>query len=338
VSRDAEELREIVVVELLGGFGDLLLALPAVHALARAHPDATLRVVTLAPGDSLLHADPTVSSVTVAEAADAAAGVAAHLDRYPADLAVSTTMHSGIAELLADRVARVVTNLWRSPPADELVERRFLRLLAADGLIDPGDVTLPLRVVLTDAERATARFRWPAGLRRPVLLLPGAGMAVKRWPEDRWCQLAEQLAGSGCDVVTVADGAGLPAAHVLPELSLREFAATAAEIGRLGGVAVGADTGPVRLGTAVGTPAVGLYGPTLAARYGLSDTAGVNLQGLPGCDVRRPTAITEQQCWWSARCPLVPGGEPACMADLSVAAVRGAVLRSLSGRHRAALR
>ena len=89
--------REIVVVELLGGFGDLLLVVPAVHALARAPPSAAVRVVTLAPGDALLAADPAVASVTVGDADDAAGSVARHLDEHPADLAVSTTMHSGIA-------------------------------------------------------------------------------------------------------------------------------------------------------------------------------------------------------------------------------------------------
>jgi hypothetical protein len=39
---------------------------------------------------------------------------------------------------------------------------------------------------------------------------------------------------------------------------------------------------------------------------------------------RRPTAITEQPCWWGARCPLDAAG-PACMADLDVAAVLAAV-------------
>jgi hypothetical protein len=29
-----------------------------------------------------------------------------------------------------------------------------------------------------------------------------------------------------------------------------------------------------------------------------------------------PTSITEQVCWWEARCPLSPVG-PACMADVT---------------------
>jgi ADP-heptose:LPS heptosyltransferase len=73
---------------------------------------------------------------------------------------------------------------------------------------------------------------------------------------------------------------------------------------------------------AVGARTVGLFGPTAAARYGLPPPA-VDLQGLPGCPHRRPTAITEQVCWWDAGCPLAP--EPACLLDLPVERVREAV-------------
>jgi ADP-heptose:LPS heptosyltransferase len=224
-----------------------------------------------------------------------------------------------------------VTNLWRRPPPDELVERRFLRLLAADGLIAPDDVDLPLRVVLTDDERRKAAEALPAGLSRPVLVLPGAGMPIKRWPTERWADLVAGLAALGHTCLTVPDGADLPGVRVLPRMGLRELAATAAVLAERGGIAVGGDTGPVRLATAAGLPAIGLYGPTLAARYGLSDPAGANLQGLPGCEVRRPTAITEQDCWWSARCPLTSDGGAACMADLPVAVVVDAV-RAVAGR------
>ncbi|WP_375388422.1 glycosyltransferase family 9 protein, partial [uncultured Amnibacterium sp.] len=100
-----------------------------------------------------------------------------------------------------------------------------------------------------------------------------------------------------------------------PELPLRALAAVCAAAADRGGRAVGGDTGPVRLASASGLPVVGLFGPTVAARYGYRDEA-VNLQGLPGCPVRRPTAITEQECWWTGRCPLTADHEPACMRDI----------------------
>jgi ADP-heptose:LPS heptosyltransferase len=165
---------------------------------------------------------------------------------------------------------------------------------------------------------------------RPVLLLPGAGMPVKRWPRERWQQLVDDLREQGRSVLTVPDGAELRGVRVLPAQDLRGLAAVAAVLAELGGVGVGGDTGPVRLATAAGLPAVGLYGPTLGIRYGLSDPASRSLQGLPECPVRRPTAITEQECWWSARCPLTADHAPACMADLSVERVRDA-LRGVGG-------
>ena len=70
---DAERRRRvaapdrILVVDLLGGVGDLVMALPLVHALHRRHPGAELRVLTHAPGDELLRHDPAVSAVVRAE-------------------------------------------------------------------------------------------------------------------------------------------------------------------------------------------------------------------------------------------------------------------------------
>jgi ADP-heptose:LPS heptosyltransferase len=110
----------------------------------------------------------------------------------------------------------------------------------------------------------------------------------------------------------------------LPEGTLRQLAARFRAVARRGGIVVGGDTGPVRLAAAAGAPTVGLFGPTLAVRYGIG--AGVDLQGRSDCPHRLPTLITEQVCWWDARCPLSPTG-PACMADIPAAAVASAVTR-----------
>ena len=74
----------------------------------------------------------------------------------------------------------------------------------------------------------------------------------------------------------------------------------------------------MRMAAAVGARTVGIFGPTLAARYRLGPRSD-DRQGLPGCPQRRPTAITEQLCWWDARCPLSAAG-PACMAGRQVTA------------------
>lgn len=319
-----EAVARILFVDLLGGLGDLVMALPAVHALHRRHPGARLRVLTHAPGDELLRHDPAVTDVVRAERGRERAAVLAELDRWRPDLAVTTTRYDGIADAIADLVPRSVTNLWRDPPPDEPVGARYLRILAEEDVIAPRDVDLLPTIVLTDAERADGeRLLGPPDGHRPVVLVPSSGMAVKEWPH--WRQLATALAGRAFVVGEqhVVDAWRGGPARLLPPLPLRGLAALFAVAGRRGGVVVGPDTGPMRIAAAVGARTVGIFGPTAAARYGLGPP-GVDLQGLPGCPHRRPTAITEQVCWWEARCPLSAVG-PACMADVAPTAVLDAL-------------
>ncbi|WP_433499772.1 glycosyltransferase family 9 protein [Sphaerimonospora sp. CA-214678] len=344
---------DILVVDLLGGIGDLIMILPVVHALARRNPGASLRVLTHDPGADLVRGDPSVTEVhTPAHGRPGAEreAVARVLAERRPDLAVTTTRYDGIPGLLAASGARCVTDLWRRPPPGEPVGLRYLRILQAEGLLghdDPGDLARP-RVHLNTTELARGRRLLggclPAAAHRPpAVLVTGGGMAVKHWPY--WTELAGMLAERGHPVLVVGEppGAGPPDVEpsgrgplgvgpiggppfvLLPAVGLRDLAACFAAVAGLGGVVVGGDTGPVRLAAAAGATTVGLFGPTSALRYGIG--GGVDLQGLPDCPHRLPTAITEQPCWWTARCPLTPGGRPACMADIPAWSVADAVTR-----------
>jgi ADP-heptose:LPS heptosyltransferase len=350
-----DRFSDILVVDLLGGIGDLVIVLPVIHALAAAHPAATLRVVTHEPGADLLRGDPAVAGVRVpAHSRDGAAraAVAAALAERRPDLAVTTTRYGGIPDLLRDSGARCVTDLWRGPPPDELVGDRYLRILRDEGLLPPSTVDPLPRLRLHPRERAEgarllATLLGPTR-RRPVLLVPEAGMAVKLWPERRWKELAAILAGLGIPTATVPSarqrdrllgpahaithGSGSAAAGaagdagasaVLPRVGLRLLAAVFAEVARRGGVVVGGDTGPLRIAAAAGARTVALFGPTLASRYGFGGPDAAHLQGLPGCPHRRPAAITTQVCWWHADCPLTR--TPPAGALLPAAAPTGSV-------------
>ncbi|MBO4208570.1 lipopolysaccharide heptosyltransferase family protein [Micromonospora echinofusca] len=321
--------------------------LPAVHALARRNPGARLRVLTHDPGAELLHADPAVDTVLTPAhgrpGAEREAVREALAARRP-DLVVSTTRYDGIPDLLAASGARCVTDLWRRPPPDEPVGTRYLRILREEGLLGAADVGARPRVALappalTAGEQMVTALVGSAGVARPdgttrpagapVVLVTDAGMAVKRWPAQSWRRLAAALRRRGRPVLSVGPGPVSPAVSPLPVMDLPTLAGCFTAVARRGGVVVGPDTGPVRLAAAAGAATVALFGPTWARRYGVG---AVDLQGLPECGHRMPTAITEQPCWWQGDCPLSPDG-PACMADLRPERVHAAVA-GLLGRHR----
>lgn len=323
-------IRGILVVDTMGGLGDLLLALPVIEALGRSHPSARLTVATTAPWHELLVGDPRIAEVVPVAGRDAGAvlgTVGPLLERLRPDLAVTTNRQHGLPQLLERWSARAVTDLWRRPPADEAVDVRMLRILAEEGVVDPGLTELLPHVVLDAGEIAAGSDALDAaGARRPALLLPDSGMAVKRWPLERWTEAVGRLRDAGLDPVVVSQAGeqrralAAVGASALPDLGLRALAGVFAAAAARDGVAIGGDTGPVRLASAAGLRAVGLFGPTLATRYGYRGRA-VDVQGFPECPVRVPTAITEQECWWSARCPLTADRSPRCMAAIEVAEV-----------------
>ena len=105
-----------------------------------------------------------------------------------------------------------------------------------------------------------------AAYRDRVVLLPGAGRPEKQWPVERFSELARKIGrdalvvwGPGEEALARAIGA-----EVAPATNFRELAS----ILRHARLVIGADTGPLHLAAALGTPLVGLYGPTNPARNG----------------------------------------------------------------------
>lgn len=133
------------------------------------------------------------------------------------------------------------------------------------------------RVWLTDIEKSQARSKLSVGSRQLVGLAPGAKWTAKRWPERKFAQLAQALAGEGVGVVVagseeerplierIVRGAGR--SDLVKALSggLRELAAAFSACQ----AAVCNDSGLMHLAAAVGTPALGIFGPT-APHFGFA--------------------------------------------------------------------
>ena len=181
-------MQNLLFIELLGGIGDLLIALPAIQAIARSYPKANLTVLTFALAAELLMDDPLIGQVIALDRPQdgnpewVRQRVEAVLDQQPYDLIVSDTNYGGIDQVIQQRssAARVVTNLWRSPPSDQRVSDRFVQILLAEGVIQPNSVALPqLHLTLDEIEEARRKL---GQVSRPlVVLVSDSGMAIKRW-------------------------------------------------------------------------------------------------------------------------------------------------------------
>jgi ADP-heptose:LPS heptosyltransferase len=253
----------ILVLRALG-LGDLLTGVPVLRGLRRRHRDA--RLVLAAPSA---------------------------LGRWFTDLGLVDEVlpTPGLAPLR-----------WSGPPPDLAVDlhgrgpqsHRVLRSLAPRSLLAfacPGAGHAEGPPWLPDeheVDRWVRLARWGGlpcsaeDLRLPrdgargtqVVVHPGAAAGSRRWPAERWAQVAAALADDGHPVVVtgsaaetalcsrVADHPGVVdrcGRDDLPALSGR--VATAA-------VLLSGDTGPAHLATAHGTPSVVLCGPVDPAHWG----------------------------------------------------------------------
>jgi ADP-heptose:LPS heptosyltransferase len=236
----------ILVLRALG-LGDLLTAVPALRALRRACPDA---VITLAAPVWLSDAVDRIEAVDRLLPTAELAPIA--WPGPPPDLAVN--LHGSGPQstqlLRAVRPRRLITHQkWLSGQHE--VDRWCQLLRSAGFPADPAD----LRLGDTDHSG-------------PVVVHPGASHGSRRWPPERYAEVARTL---GPDVVVTGSAA--------EEDLVREVAhGRPARIGgSLGGLldlvanarlVVCGDTGVAHVATAYGTPSVVLFGPVPPALWG----------------------------------------------------------------------
>lgn len=149
-------------------------------------------------------------------------------------------------------------------------ERPAAWLMNRHVAIDPNRHVVEWNLQLAGIDKAPeVDFRkFTANGQRPtaneIVLLPGAGKRQKQWPH--FPELVRRLG----DVALAAWGPGeeepakATGARLAPPTNLRELA----QLLRDAALVVGGDTGPLHLAAALGTPVVGLYGPTNPARNG----------------------------------------------------------------------
>jgi heptosyltransferase-1 len=183
------------------------------------------------------------------------------------------------------------TNRRVTPPtsARHVVEQYLAVLLALDIRDPKPEFRIP---VDAGAEARMDDWLSALGLKprdRLVMVNPGAGRVGKRWPADRYRELARRLREEAATTTVVVWGPGeRDTAHAIAAGGAGAVLAPPTSIPELAGLlrrataVVAGDTGPLHLAAAVGTPCVGLYGPTRAERNGPYGSGHRTLQGQDG--------------------------------------------------------
>lgn len=241
----------------------LLLAVPALRALRRAHPDH--RLVLAAPEVLAPLAERTGA---VDEVTHTPVPGALRWGGPAPDLAVN--LHGpdpqvvGVLDATGPR-SRIGWPGTAWDDSDDVHERvRWCAMLEAHGIpADPDDLFLD------------APDREPG--RGPVLVHPGARSGAGRWPAERFGEVAAALHRAGHEVLVtgtaddrplaldVARAGGLSLVKVLAgRTTLAELCALVARAA----LVVGGDTGPAHLASAYRVPSVVLFGATPPSRTG----------------------------------------------------------------------
>ncbi|HUK30155.1 MAG TPA: glycosyltransferase family 9 protein [Candidatus Acidoferrum sp.] len=138
-----------------------------------------------------------------------------------------------------------------------------------------GTVRFPI-YVSSDSQGVIAQLLQSSSMERYIVLSPGGGWRYKRWPPERFGELAQKLwnehhyriivnCGPGeSDLGEIVLGHAGIAMPIMVQFHLPELKALLLRAD----LVVACDSGPLHLAAALGTPVVGLYGPTDPARNG----------------------------------------------------------------------
>jgi heptosyltransferase-1 len=292
-------LSKFLIVRL-GALGDIVHAIPVAAAIRRAYPSARIDWLVSAKHQELLDLVPILDRrLVINDRSDAGEGTpmlaaVRELRRTHYDVTIdlqgliksaAIARASGADKVigfsrkyLREPLARLFYTSVHDPGGEGIYARSETRHVVEINLgvlgllgIAAGTPEFPIEQAASAVARELAERT--GGY---ALLNPGAAWPNKRWPPERLAALAVALRdrhhlmsvalwGPGereLAEAVVAQARG--AAVMSPETSIADVVALA----RGAAVMISGDTGPTHIGAAVGTPIVGIYGPTRPERNG----------------------------------------------------------------------
>jgi len=302
-----------VLLVRLSAFGDIIHTLPALCALRDRFPDARIHWLVSKKCASLLSGHPDIDKLHVLKSSSAGGFLDARgvlrSERFDIAIDFQGLLKSGLLTWLSGsprRIGRAFTHCREKPaaafyneriaPGQKHVIRQNMELLEPPGVSSPA---LHYRLALPEMTDLPDVFS-----QRPAAINVGAGWPTKYYPPEKWGELALHITERlGCAVVVFwgpgEESDALRVKEIAP-LSVVAPPTTYPEMGKLLSlcrVLISAETGPLHLSVAVGTPTVCLIGVTDPDRNGpLDERSRVVLPPPPHVwDYRRkgsnPTAL-----------------------------------------------
>jgi predicted lipopolysaccharide heptosyltransferase III len=284
--------RNILAIKLRY-LGDVLLATPTLQALKTAYPTARLTVVVNRGTEEILRANPDVDEILPLDRGSITEQIRfvlklrrrrfdIVLDLTDGDRAAVLTWISGAGIRIGFNAeerwtGRCYTTVVRGGEQAHRIERDLAALVPLGIEVHN---RIP-RLFLTPeddarAEQLVGQLAIPTD--RPwVVIQPGARYWFKAWPPERFAALADRLNDRfGCQVLVGGSPqeAALTQAVVsqaksqLLSIAGRSDVRTLAALLKRSLLFVGNDTGAMHIAAAVGTPVVGLFGPSNPIEWG----------------------------------------------------------------------
>jgi heptosyltransferase-2 len=331
-----------VLVVRFSSIGDVLLTTPLLRSIRQRHPDARISVLTKRAFAPLLSDNPRVDRVLALDPSGSLVRIAAELraERFTHLLDLHNSLRSRLLRAM-------VPGPWRTYPKHRLRRALLIRTKrnryrdmrpvperyfdAARELDVHPDGKPPEFFLGSPARDEAAAWLVAQGLSpdRPlVALAPGAAHQTKRWPVDYWSRLVHSVVCAGMDVVIVGGPDDADLAHELTRDHRERVWRAAGRFGLQGTgavleharVLISGDTGVMHMATAVGTPLVALFGPTVRAFgfFPYGQPAEILEIDLP-C---RPCSAMGG--------PACPEGHHRCMREITPSSVFEAIRRSIA--------
>lgn len=321
-----------ILIVRLSALGDIVHALPVLAAIKKSMPDAQVdwlveenyaSILSIAPG---LRRRVIVRATQSFETADAISfgglmgypNAANYLWNQDYDVALDLQglIKSAIwarisfakrvvgfdaANLREPQAAFLYSETVTPPGGAHVIHKNLSTLSALE--IKPESIEIPL--VPQASADTRAAFETAGGSLKYIVINPGAAWPNKRWPPERFGALAAALhertglrslvtwGPSERELASAVVNGSFGAASLAPPTTVSDLAVLLREAA----LVVSGDTGPLHIAAAMGTPLVGLYGPTWPERNGPWDPKDVVISRASVCVCHH-----KRQCLRGAPC------------------------------------